>query len=73
MKGFAFAALAMLALAAPATAQDKPLTVEVLQTSAGSLYSNAALIMGERDAVLVDPPLVPLVISTRSPVVLWTR
>ena len=56
LKGFAFAALAMLALAAPATAQDKPLTVEVLQTSAGSLYSNAALIMGERDAVLVDPP-----------------
>lgn len=41
---------------APAAAQDKPLTVEVLQTSAGSLFSNAALIMGEQDAVLVDPP-----------------
>ena len=51
------AALAAFAvLAAPAEAQDKPLTVEVLQTSAGSLHSNAALIMGEHDAVLVDPP-----------------
>jgi glyoxylase-like metal-dependent hydrolase (beta-lactamase superfamily II) len=30
--------------------------VEVLRTSAGSLHSNAALIMGEHDAVLVDPP-----------------
>ena len=49
-------ALAAL-IAAPAMAQDKPpLTVEVLRTSAGSLHSNAALIMGERDAVLVDPP-----------------
>ncbi len=56
MKGIVAAALAMLALAVPASAQDKPLTVQVLQTSAGSLYSNAALIMGERDAVLVDPP-----------------
>lgn len=47
----------VLSLAAPAAAQDKaPLTVEVLRTSAGSLHSNAALIMGERDAVLVDPP-----------------
>lgn len=51
------AALAVL-FVAPASAQDTkpPLTVEVLRTSAGSLYSNAALIMGERDAVLVDPP-----------------
>lgn len=50
------AALAALATA-PATAQDKPpLTVEVLRTSAGSLHSNAALIIGEHDAVLVDPP-----------------
>lgn len=45
-----------LAFAAPAAAQDEQLTVEIFQTSAGSLYSNAALIMGERDAVLVDPP-----------------
>ena len=56
MKSIAATALAMLALATPAAAQDKPLTVQVLQTSAGSLYSNAALIMGEHDAVLVDPP-----------------
>jgi glyoxylase-like metal-dependent hydrolase (beta-lactamase superfamily II) len=47
-----------LVLATPAAAQDAapPLTVEVLRTSAGSLHSNAALIMGEHDAVLVDPP-----------------
>ena len=56
MKGILAAGLALLALAAPAAAQDKPLTVQVLQTSAGSLYSNAVLIMGEHDAVLVDPP-----------------
>jgi len=56
MKGIVAAALVLLTLAAPAAAQDKPLTVQVLQTSAGSLYSNAALIMGEHDAVLVDPP-----------------
>jgi len=56
MKGILAAGLAMLALATPAAAQDKPLTVQVLQTSAGSLYSNAVLIMGEHDAVLVDPP-----------------
>lgn len=56
MKGIAAAALALLALAVPTAAQDKPLTIQVLQTSAGSLYSNASLIMGERDAVLVDPP-----------------
>jgi glyoxylase-like metal-dependent hydrolase (beta-lactamase superfamily II) len=57
MKRVLATALAALALAAgPADAQDKPLTVQVLQTSAGSLYSNASLILGERDAVLVDPP-----------------
>jgi glyoxylase-like metal-dependent hydrolase (beta-lactamase superfamily II) len=56
MKGIVAAALALLTLAAPAAAQDTPLTGQVLQTSAGSLYSNAALIMGEHDAVLVDPP-----------------
>jgi glyoxylase-like metal-dependent hydrolase (beta-lactamase superfamily II) len=49
-------ALAAL-IATPARAQDDPpLSVEVLRTSAGSLHSNAALIMGEKDAVLVDPP-----------------
>lgn len=45
-----------LGLPAPAMAQDKPLTVEVLRTSAGSLYANIALIEGERDAVMVDAP-----------------
>ena len=50
-------AIAASLLALPSAAQDEPpLTVEVLRTSAGSLHSNAALIMGERDAVLVDPP-----------------
>ena len=34
----------------------KPLEVEVLRTSAGSLYANIALIKGERKAVLVDAP-----------------
>lgn len=43
-------------VASPAFAQQKPLEVEVLQTSAGSLYSNAILIKGEKKAVLVDPP-----------------
>ena len=53
--------LAML-LAIPAAAQEAPaqaappLRVEVLRTSAGSLHVNSALIMGEREAVLVDPP-----------------
>ena len=53
------AAIAALMLATPALAEhheQPPLSVEVLRTSAGSLHSNAALIMGENDAVLVDPP-----------------
>lgn len=54
-----FSLLAML-LAVPASAQDAapspPLTIEVLRTSEGSLHVNSALIMGEREAVLVDPP-----------------
>jgi glyoxylase-like metal-dependent hydrolase (beta-lactamase superfamily II) len=53
------AALAALALPlAPATAQaqEKPLTVEVLRTSGGSLFANIALIEGEKDAVLLDAP-----------------
>lgn len=49
-------ALAALLLPAVAHAQQKPLTVEVLRTSAGSLYANVALIEGEKDAVLVDAP-----------------
>lgn len=48
---------ALLALAAtPALAEQKPLEVEVLQTSAGSLSANIALIKGEKKAVLVDAP-----------------
>lgn len=43
-------------VATPAAAQQKPLEVEVLQTSAGSLYANIALIKGDRKAVLVDAP-----------------
>lgn len=49
--------LALVALAAtPALAQQKPLEVEVLQTSPGSLSANIALIKGEKKAVLVDAP-----------------
>ncbi|WP_408590737.1 MBL fold metallo-hydrolase [Novosphingobium sp.] len=48
--------LAALAIPFGAQAQNKPLTVEVLRTSAGSLYANVALIEGEKDAVLVDAP-----------------
>jgi glyoxylase-like metal-dependent hydrolase (beta-lactamase superfamily II) len=57
MRGFLLACAALLG-AAPAAAQSdqKPLTVEVLRTSAGSLFANIALIEGERDAVLVDAP-----------------
>ena len=51
----AFAVFFMLA-ACPATAQEKPLRVEVLRSSEGSLFANSTLIMGEKDAVLVDPP-----------------
>jgi glyoxylase-like metal-dependent hydrolase (beta-lactamase superfamily II) len=44
-------------LTTPAFAQQqKPLEVEVLRTSAGSLYANIALIKGEKKAVLVDAP-----------------
>lgn len=48
--------LALTALTTPALAQTKPLEVEVLRTSAGSLYANIALIKGEKKAVLVDAP-----------------
>ena len=50
------AALAAAFMAQPALAQDTPLKVEVLRTSAGSLHVNSALIFGEKDAVLIDPP-----------------
>lgn len=50
-------AIALLLLApVGARAEPAPLKVEVLRTSAGSLYANVALIEGEKDAVLVDAP-----------------
>ena len=52
----ALAALVVLAFPAFVSAQSQPLEIEVLQTSAGSLYSNVVLIKGEKKAVLVDPP-----------------
>ncbi|GEN98372.1 MBL fold metallo-hydrolase [Novosphingobium sediminis] len=45
-----------LLAATSANAQEKPLTVETLRTSGGSLFANIALIKGEKDAVLVDAP-----------------
>jgi glyoxylase-like metal-dependent hydrolase (beta-lactamase superfamily II) len=39
-----------------AQAQESPLTLKVITVSEASLYSNATLIMGKTDAVLVDPP-----------------
>ncbi len=56
MKLFTRALAALLFFTSPAFAADAPLEVEVLQTSAGSLYSNVVLIKGEEKAVLVDPP-----------------
>jgi glyoxylase-like metal-dependent hydrolase (beta-lactamase superfamily II) len=56
------AAITMLAAPVAAQAQGAqapaapPLKVDVLRTSAGSLYANIALIEGEHDAVLVDLP-----------------
>ncbi len=54
------ATFALLCIAAPALAdgheEEPALTLEVLRTSEGSLHVNTALIMGETDAVLVDPP-----------------
>lgn len=48
---------ALLTLAtSPVLAEQKPLEVEVLQTSPGSLSANIALIKGEKKAVLVDAP-----------------
>lgn len=51
-------ALAALLTAIPLHAQEqpKPLAVEVLPSGPGSLHANFALIMGEKDAVLVDAP-----------------
>jgi glyoxylase-like metal-dependent hydrolase (beta-lactamase superfamily II) len=49
-------AILLLLLPVPALAQQKPLEVDVLQTSPGSLSANIALIKGEKKAVLVDAP-----------------
>ena len=57
MRGLLIGALAWLLLGAAPAAAQAPLKLEVLRTSAGSLYSNVTLIEGEHDAVLVDPPL----------------
>jgi glyoxylase-like metal-dependent hydrolase (beta-lactamase superfamily II) len=46
----------MLAAAVPAAAQPKPLTVRIITSSPGSLNTNFTLIMGEKDAVLIDAP-----------------
>lgn len=46
----------LVLVSSPAFAETKPLEVEVLRTSAGSLYANIALIKGEKKAVLVDAP-----------------
>ncbi len=58
MRAFLAALLALFTT--PAVAQSaapaKPLEVEVIRTSAGSLYANVALIKGEKKAVLVDAP-----------------
>jgi glyoxylase-like metal-dependent hydrolase (beta-lactamase superfamily II) len=53
---FRLIAVVLAFLAGPVLAQTKPLEVEVLRTSAGSLYANIALIKGEKKAVLVDAP-----------------
>ena len=55
MKRWIIAAAALL-FAQPVMAQPAPLSLEVLRTSAGSLYANVTLIKGEHDAVLVDAP-----------------
>lgn len=52
----ALLALATAAWPLAAHADQAPLKVEVLQTSAASLHANVALIEGEHDAVLVDAP-----------------
>lgn len=41
---------------AGARAQDKPLTLKVITSSPGSLNTHYTIIMGEKDAVLVDAP-----------------
>lgn len=51
-----FIALVAALLATTATANAKPLDIEVMRTGAGSLFANMTLIKGEKKAVLVDAP-----------------
>jgi glyoxylase-like metal-dependent hydrolase (beta-lactamase superfamily II) len=54
---FVLAGLAMgLALAGPAAGQPKPLKVQIVTSSPGSLNTNFTLVMGEKEAVLIDAP-----------------
>jgi glyoxylase-like metal-dependent hydrolase (beta-lactamase superfamily II) len=55
LAAFVGASVATVVSAQPAP-PSPPLKVEVLRTSAGSLYANIALIEGEKKAVLVDAP-----------------
>jgi glyoxylase-like metal-dependent hydrolase (beta-lactamase superfamily II) len=55
LAAFVGASVATFTSAQPAP-PSPPLKVEVLRTSAGSLYANIALIEGEKKAVLVDAP-----------------
>jgi glyoxylase-like metal-dependent hydrolase (beta-lactamase superfamily II) len=48
--------LFVLSLACVATLRAAPLSVDVMQTSEGSLYTSISLIKGEKGAVLVDAP-----------------
>ena len=58
LKSLAAVLAAALGLAATtgAMAQTKPLTLKVINSSPGSLDADFTLIMGEKDAVLVDTP-----------------
>jgi glyoxylase-like metal-dependent hydrolase (beta-lactamase superfamily II) len=49
-------ALFFCLIAASANAQETPLELKVITSSAGSLYTNSSLITGEEDMVLVDAP-----------------
>jgi glyoxylase-like metal-dependent hydrolase (beta-lactamase superfamily II) len=48
--------LLLLSLSGSLAVQAAPLTVDVMQTSAGSLYTSISLIKGEKGAILVDAP-----------------
>lgn len=57
MRGQLLALAALIAVVpGVASAQEKPLEVEVLRSGPASLHVNMALIKGEKDAILVDAP-----------------